>query len=139
MGKNKIKIPKAKKTNAELIQINSMRAHYPEFKHHRNKDGNIVFVGHLQPKPEMPVYSVSIEFGGENMPKVFVLEPEIRRDAPHTYPGSGGCLCLYKSSNFKWTAHRPISNYIVGWTASWLYFYEVWKDRGIWYGQEADH
>ena len=116
-----------------------MRTHYPEFKHHRNKDGNIVFTGKLQPKLEMPVYTISIEFRGNDMPKVFVIEPEIHRDAPHTYPGSGGCLCLYKPSNFKWTAHRPISNYIVGWTASWLYFYEVWKDRGKWYGQEADH
>lgn len=123
----------------ELIQEQSMKIHYPEFTKYRNSEGNLVFRGYLQPKEEMPRYEVSIEYRQDSMPRVYVLNPVLKEDAPHTYRSLGGCLCLYKPSNFSWTADKPISNYIVRWTACWLYFYEVWKDLGVWYGPEASH
>lgn len=122
----------------ELIQKNAMRIHFPDFRVHRNNAGYLVFTGRIQPKKSMASYKVSIEFRWGDMPRVRVHEPFLDAKAPHTYK-SLDCLCLYKPSNFKWTATKPISNYIVPWAACWLYFYEVWKDRGVWVGPEANH
>lgn len=115
-----------------------MRLHYPKFKYHYNTDGHLVFVGNVQPSLMMPVYKISIEYRSNEMPRVQVLEPKLIERPPH-YHHTIGCLCLYKPVNFKWTATKPISNYIVSWSTSWLYFYEVWKETNIWYGPEADH
>ena len=115
-----------------------MRLHYPHFKHRLNQDGNLTFVGALQPSPSMPVYTISIEYRLDGMPRVKVLDPPLVERPPH-YHHSIDCLCLYKPVNFTWTATKPISNYIVSWSACWCYFYEVWKQKGVWYGPEADH
>lgn len=123
----------------ETIQIQSMRTHFPGFAKSRNREGNLEFIGNLQVKTDMPVFTVRVEFRGDNAPRVYVLNPVIQPNSPHVYWQQGGFLCLYKPSDFKWTASKPLSNYILPWTACWLYFYEVWRDRGIWYGPEAKH
>jgi hypothetical protein len=120
-----------------LIQINSMRIHFPHFKF-SNRGGNLIFKGTLQPSKEMPIYTVSIEYRENSMPKVKVLDPPLVEEPPHYYH-KADCLCLYKPDNFKWTATKPMSNYIVSWTACWLYFYEVWKEKKVWLGPEANH
>lgn len=137
MARNRTNIPKVR-SNAVLIQLDSMRLHYPHFKHSVNQDGNLIFVGALRPSPSMPVYTISVEYRLDGMPRVKVLDPPLVEKPPH-YHHSIDCLCLYKPANFTWTATKPISNYIVSWSACWCYFYEVWKQKGEWYGPEADH
>lgn len=137
MAKNKIKIPRIK-PDPFLIQLDSMRVHYPLFKHHFNNNDNLTFVGSVRPATSMPVYTISIEYLLDGMPRVRVLDPLLVERPPH-YHHSIDCLCLYKPANFNWIATKPISNYIVSWSACWCYFYEVWKQTGIWYGPEADH
>ena len=123
--------------NPELIQISSMNMHFPQFKHKRNSEGNLIFTGVIQPKATMPIYTVSIEYRGYLTPRVTVIEPSLVEKPPHFY--KGGYLCLYKPENFNWTATKPLSNYIIPWTSCWLYFYEVWKEKGIWLGPESKH
>ncbi len=135
--KNKIKTPPAK-YNPVLIQINSMKSHYPNFKHHYDKEGNLFFVGVVQPSLTMPIYTISVEYRKNLMPKVKIVEPLLVEKPPHYYYKQG-CLCLYKPANFNWTATKPISTYIVSWTTCWLYFYEVWKEKQEWLGPEAEH
>jgi hypothetical protein len=115
-----------------------MKLHFPHFKYHYNSDHNLVFEGTIQPKRTMPVYKLSIEYRGNLMPKVKIIDPLLVEKPPHFYY-KAECLCLYKPENFNWTATKPISNYIVPWTSCWIYFYEVWKETGIWYGIEAEH
>lgn len=134
--KRKVNIPQ-KKHHSDLIQIGTMKSNFPDFRHFYNRDGKLTFVGRLQPKETMPVYTVSIEFRGDSMPRVRVITPSLVDNPPHYY--SEGYLCLYKPSDFKWAATRPISNYIVTWTSCWIYFYEVWKEKGEWIGPEAEH
>jgi hypothetical protein len=71
-------------------------------------------------------------------PKVFVLEPALEDNAPHRYPNTKA-LCLYSFKLFQWNDNLFVADYIVPWTATWLYFYEVWKETGKWYGEEAPH
>lgn len=137
MVKSRIRIPQSK-YNPVLIQLESMRVHYPHFHHYYNTDGNLCFTGTVQPSLTMPVYKICVEYRADGMPRVRVIEPKLVSDPPH-YHFSIDCLCLYKPENFNWKATKPISNYIISWATAWLYFYEVWKEKKTWYGPEADH
>jgi hypothetical protein len=136
--KNNIRIP-SKFRDVELVQTSAMKQHFPGFKATRNEAGNLVFIGSLQPDENIPLYTISIEYRKNKMPNVTVLKPSLVEKPPHVYPGPEKHLCLYKPSNFNWSAGLPLSNYIVTWTACWIYFYEVWKECGKWLGPEAVH
>lgn len=135
--KNKIKF-RQPAYKPELIQIGSMKSNYPDFKQAKNRDGNLVFTGQVQAKVTMPVYTISVEFRGDYMPRVRVLDPVLVEKPKHYYHDAG-CLCLYKPENFNWTATKSIATYIIPWAICWVYFYEVWKEKGVWYGPEAKH
>jgi hypothetical protein len=135
--KNNINIP-TPRYQPKLVQINAMKSHYPGFIVSYDQEGELFFTGEIQPSPVMPVYTVSIQYRENKMPWVKVLHPTLAPNRPHFYKSIGG-LCLYKPENFSWSAAKPISTYIVSWTACWLYFYEVWKETGTWYGPEAEH
>lgn len=120
------------------MQINTMKLHYPDFECFRGNEDNLYFIGKIQPSETMSTYTLSIHFRGDKMPHVKVIDPELVIDPPHFYHDQK-CLCLYKPSNFIWSGAKPIYNYIIPWTACWLYFYEVWKETGTWYGPEAEH
>lgn len=115
-----------------------MRSRYPNFRAKRKSESEIEFIGNLQAKPELPVYTVSITYRGSSSPIVKIVSPELVSDPPHFYKGSKS-LCLYHPENFKWAKEKLIANEIVAWTAAWIYFYEVWLQTGIWYGPEASH
>ena len=74
----------------------------------------------------------------DNDPHVKIISPALVKMPPHYYQNTG-TLCLYSSENFKWTKEKLIAQNIVSWTAAWIYFYEVWLQKGIWYGPEAQH
>ncbi len=120
------------------IQIWAMRSRYPQFKAKRKSEFEIEFTGELHVKPELPVYMVSITYRGDNDPHVKIISPALVKMPPHYYQNTG-TLCLYSSENFKWTKEKLIAQNIVSWTAAWIYFYEVWLQKGIWYGPEAQH
>lgn len=135
MKKNKIPAPAYQPL---LIQVNAMKSHYPHFKAKYNVEGELYFEGDVKASPTMPVYTIKIEYRENKMPRVKILNPPLVEKPPH-YFHSLGCLCLYKPANFRWSAAKPISTYIVSWATCWIYFYEVWKERDIWYGPEASH
>ncbi len=119
------------------VQIGVMKSHYPQFKA-KKKGNTIEFIGELQPKPELPEYKVSILYRGNLSPQVKVLSPELVEKPPHFYHKSK-TLCLYHPKKFKWRKDRLIAKHIVPLTSAWIYFYEVWLEKGIWYGPEAAH
>ncbi len=126
-----------KKKINPLIQINTMKLKYPQFKSRRKGD-NILFIGDLFIKPEFPIYKISVEYRGELTPLIKVISPTLVENPPHFY-NSSNCLCLYHPNNFKWNAEKLISKEIMQWTIAWIYFYEVWLQTGKWFGPEAHH
>lgn len=121
------------------IQIQAMRARYPQFIAKKNKDGDIIFTGKLQVKPELPVYTVQIVYRGASRPRIFILDPLPVEGAPHIFPNIGS-LCLYHNDNYKWNESKLIAHDIMGWTAGWIYFYEYWLQNGqVWIGPEVPH
>lgn len=119
------------------VQVGAMKSRYPQFK--TTKRGNdIEFVGQLLVKPFFPVYTVSITYRGDLRPLVRILNPVLVTDPPHFYTASNS-LCLYHPANYKWVKEKLIAKEIVSWTVAWIYFYEKWLEKGIWYGPEAEH
>ncbi len=113
-----------------------MKGKYPQFSYKIEGD-SIVFKGELHVKPEFPVYKVSIEYRNNLTPIVKVINPPLVEKPPHVYPDKK--LCLFHPDEFSWRKEKLIANEIVEWTAAWIYFYEVWLEKGEWYGPEAPH
>lgn len=120
------------------IQINAMKSRYPQFKAKKRGRYDIEFIGDLIVKPAFPVYTVSITYRGDVRPLVKVIKPELVEDPPHFYKETQS-LCLYHPKNYHWAKEKLIAKDIVSWTAAWIYFYEVWLQKGVWYGPEAEH
>jgi hypothetical protein len=120
------------------IQIGAMKSRYPQFKVKKRGQYDIEFIGDLIVKPVFPTYTVSVTYRGNLRPLVKIIKPELVADPPHFYMESQS-LCLYHPKNFHWTKEKLIAKDIVPWTAAWIYFYEVWLQKGMWYGPEAEH
>jgi len=119
-------------------QIFAMRGRYPNFIAKKHHDGRIVFTGNMNVRPEFDEYNVQITYKGRERPKARILSPKVGWDAPHILDGEG-LLCLYKGELFQWEEHYLVADYIIGWVAEWIYFYEAWKETGHFEGPEAPH
>jgi hypothetical protein len=96
------------------------------------------FRGALQPRPpDGTTYLVEIRYKRGQIPRVFVLEPEINDGAPHLF--EDGALCLFHPEVFPWTSDHLVVRCIIPWTTVWLYYYEAWIRLGVWLGPEAPH
>lgn len=121
------------------IQVQAMRARFPQFSAKRAKNGYITFIGKLRVKPELPVYTIKVVYRGSSRPQVFILDPLPLEGAPHIFTGSGS-LCLYHKDHYKWNESKLIAHNIMGWTAGWIYFYEYWlQNNHEWIGPEIQH
>ena len=119
-----------------LIQRLAMRSKFPGFHCHK-KGGCLIFTGMLRPAKANSSYKIQAEYTPSQLPKVFVLSPEIHPRAPHLWDDKS--LCLFNPSTFHWHTHYLIAKFIIPWTAFWLYFYEGWLETGNWYGPEFPH
>jgi len=123
---------KRKKLTVPLQNIRMLQK-YPSFKY--TKKGNF-WKGHLQPTTSSPIYEVKIKYDWFR-PKVFILNPQISKDAPHCY--GDGSLCLYYPSDNSYNNSLFIADTIIPWTSEWLYYYEKWLEDEVWWGPEAPH
>lgn len=119
-----------------LAQIGAMKSKYPQF-HSTVKGVCVTFTGELMVKPELPTYTISVEYRGGQKPLVHVISPALVENAKHTY--SDKSLCLYHPDNFNWHSSRLVAKEIMQWTIAWIYFYEYWLQSGEWIGPEVPH
>jgi hypothetical protein len=117
-------------------QMACMKLLYPHFHYSRGK-GIPVWCGTLQPRASSPEYNVKIEFFIDKHPRVWIINPLIKSNAPHLY--KEGSLCLYCPRDNSWNARSWLAKTIVPWTAEWLFLYELWLETGMWWGLEASH
>ena len=125
-----------RKSSSENAQIIAMHGLFPRFKHKRGKNGSLIFEGPLFVLPVYDEYTIRIEYRVDLDPRVWVLDPQLVDDAPHRYQNDGS-LCLYRPDLFVWRPSYLITDYVIGWVAAWIYFYEIWKETGKWNGPEA--
>jgi len=126
---------KAQKFNS-VLQIQKMKERFPQFRV-SGRNGKYTFLGTLKPSNSISEYVIKIQYDEWRRPKVYIIAPPILNSAPHRYPD--GSLCFYHPDNFDWHEYLFIADYIVPWTATWIYFYEIWKHTGVWYADEEPH
>jgi len=89
-------------------------------------------------KKDFSNYLIKVRYSKKSAPKIFIVTPEIRyKQAPHLYNDSS--LCLYKPTLWQWENKMSFTKELFPTICLWLYFYEVWQQTGIWYGEEAKH
>jgi len=113
-----------------------MRQQFPQFQY-TWKYGTGIWKGTLQPREISSVYSVTLKYNVTEFPKIWVVEPKIKSNAPHRYQDNSLCLWWYKE--WIWSPSHIISKTIVPWAALWLYYYELWLDAGEWLAPAAPH
>lgn len=127
--------PKTKRLSLAQ-QVIAMRHYFPQFVFRRDGVGKGSWIGTVKPTPKSPEYRVRIEYDWYS-PRVFVESPNLLKSCPHRY--SDGSLCLYYPPDRSYSSNSFIANTIVPWVCEWLYFYEIWLETGIWWGDEAPH
>lgn len=120
------------------LQIWAVKARFAQFKVIKRGRYNIEFIGDLKVKDSSPIYTVSVIYRGAIYPEVKIIKPELIEHPPHFFKQSK-TLCLYHPKNYKWSKERLIAVDILPWVAAWIYFYEIWLKKKIWYGPEVDH
>lgn len=131
------KPPQFRKSTPNIgIQLFQIEQRFPAFKYFR-KNSFGYWEGTFQPTKCSPQYKLRVIYRGAKRPKVIVLEPKIDKNVQHLY--LDGSLCLFYPKDGSWKADSIIAKTIIPWAAAWLYFYEVWKKTGKWYGEEAPH
>ena len=93
----------------------------------------------IQPTESGRTYRVLIFYGGDYIPRAFVLSPNLQelaegKEIPHLYNQEKGYLCLYHPISGEWNASMSIANDFVPWIYMWLMFFEYWLLLGEWYG-----
>ncbi len=117
-------------------EVALMRQYFPSFKC-RLKRETVIWHGPLQPTESSTCYRIRITYARGSYPKVRIIQPGIRPDAPHRY--SDRSLCLFYPEEETDLLRQGIAKTIVPWAAEWLLYYEAWLVTGVWYGPEAPH
>lgn len=135
MGNHMTKPPKPRRVILNLaIQDLHIRHRFPAFTCHLHR-GCGVWRGTLQPRLISPAYHIEISYVLKQVPKVKVISPPLLKGTPHLY--RNGTLCLYWPARWWWQSDELIADTLIPWTASWLYFYELWLDTGDWLGPSS--
>ncbi len=129
MARTKPNIPRKVRPLNLAMQATHIRHRFPQFAC-RIQQGCAIWRGALQPRLTSPLYQVEISYKQKKLPKVRVISPPLAANAPHLY--SDGTLCLYWPKEWRWQPDTLIAETILPWTASWLYYYELWLDTDQW-------
>lgn len=101
------------------------------------KRGALTCSGFIQPLDMSESYKIQIRYIRDEKPKITVLKPELVLELngfkiPHYY--DDGYLCVFYPYDKEWTPAMMLSETIIPWISSWLYFYEVWLATESWEG-----
>jgi hypothetical protein len=119
-------------------QIGRVRATFPQFKWKVTRAGGVDWSGTLQPSLESPCYSLRLLHEPNRVPRVWIVAPKIRFDAPHRY-AEDRSLCLFWPKEWRWTPLESLADTIIPWAAFWLYYYELWCTTSEWLGPSSPH
>lgn len=89
-------------------------------------------------------YIIRVEYD-MSIPKVYLNNQSILKSKNETIPHNYYTkyiseekqtvqLCLFYPKRKEWQKYMYIADTIVPWTAEWIYYYEIWRITGEWYG-----
>ena len=121
-----------------MLQDIHMRPRYPQFKM-SGHGARASWVGQLSSRPGSS-YRIRIAYGAFGRPRVFLLDPPMREDCPHTWGGGEMCVFWPKDPDHPgWQPGSWIADTILPWSQLWLHYYELWLETGEWRGPEHGH
>jgi hypothetical protein len=119
------------------IQDLAVRARFPQFKFHR--DGSYgVWRGYFRPRESSPEFHLEVRYRPGSIPIVKLLSPTLHPDVPHVYQPDND-LCLYWPKDDPWQSTNLLATFIFPLAWSWIGYYELWLETGIWFGPESPH
>lgn len=127
------------KRRAALQQHGYMMSRYPQFKM-RGRDRSVSWTGTLEPVAGK-VFTIRIDYPEYGRPRVYLVDPPMADGCPHTW--GRGEMCVFwpdDPENEGWETDSWVADTIVPWSATWLYFYDHWRETGQpWAGPEKSH
>jgi hypothetical protein len=101
--------------------------------------GQLSWQYEVQPTLLSRAYTIQISYRIGGAPQVMVKKPDLvelarPRRIPHVYQQDPTILCLHLPSQREWTPRLRLDQYIVPWTAVWLFFFEEWLESDHWKG-----
>ncbi len=119
-----------------INQIIELKNNYDEVSYTTKKD---VYYIELYLRPTHFSFKYKIKMCcrvGKRYVNVYVENPRLkqtrRNPIPHMYLDNS--LCLYYPKYNEWDMNDSWSKTLVPWTSLWLFYYELWKETGEWYG-----
>jgi hypothetical protein len=112
-----------------------MREAFPGFECRIRRNRTVTWEGVFQPNPSSRSYRIRVVYRRRGAPKVWVLDPLPPKNAPHRWPDDS--LCLFCPKKWRWVAGESVSRTVMGWTALWLEYYEIWQELGVWLGPSS--
>lgn len=108
------------------IEQKVMRSRFPQLVLRRSRRGNLYWDGIVLPVPSYS-FRIRVSYPPKypyDEPRVFVVDPELRDNAPHVYPE--GHICVHP----QWDPHRGLAASSVALAAGWLLLYVHWLKTG---------
>ena len=125
-------------TVSELYgQIARIKEFFPEAVSHV-KCGKAEVIVHLKPTMNSEDYTVKLRAKqGRKTVDIFVIHPKVEKmengkRVPHLH--ADGSLCVYYPKYYEWDYKTPWTETLMPWTSLWLFYYEIWKETGCWFG-----
>ena len=111
--------------------------HFDCFKCNVDRNG-LSCTGYIKPDADSIAYKIQIKYNGVGVPKVYVRNPVIEKNAKiHRYADDS--LCLYYPVEDPWNHAKSIHDTIIPWTAEWLVYYKLFLVTGSWCGPQQPH
>lgn len=90
----------------------------------------------MQPFEGGTDYQTRIEYDGRRAPRVWIESPQLEpreenERIPHMYNQERVCAFMPQSD---WSRDMFVADYVPGRVVQWLYFYEIWRVTGEWFG-----
>ena len=116
-----------------VTQFNAIKSSYLSVRGGVKCGKLIVFIN-LKPTDNSIDYELKIEAKvGGRQAKIYVTDPVLTEvNIPHRY--ADGSLCLYYIGYDELRYGDKWADTLIPWASLWLFYYEIWKDTGIWKG-----
>lgn len=129
MDISKLPSPKAFSPIKQAYIVCSM---YKNFTFQLTGRESVKINGRLQASELQPIYEIEITYTLGKFPKVKILSPAIKDDAPHTFKDNS--ICTFYPDTKIWNRKMKISDTLIPWICDWIFQYEIWLITGKWNG-----
>jgi hypothetical protein len=123
-----------------FAEVGALKRYFPSGEFAKRTSVSFEWEVSFQPTPLSKQYRIKLTYKVNDIPKVYVIEPEKlelfpeKDKLPHVYSTAKQKLCLYFPKAHEWKPGMMVAKTIVPWASEWLQYYELWLATGNWLG-----